>query len=65
MRAANKGTRWSSMVSQTIATKFNRYFTSISQILDATDSNSNDEDVSKLHAFVNAKVPDGTQFNIL
>ena len=27
---------------QTIATKFNKYFTSISLILDATDSNSND-----------------------
>ena len=32
--------------------------TSISQILDATDYNSNDLDVTKLRDFVNAKVPD-------
>ena len=50
--------------SQTIATKFNKYFTSISLILDATDSNSNDLDVTKLRDFLNAKVPDSTQFNI-
>ena len=47
-----------------IAAKFNEYFTSIAQLLDDTDTDSNDLNVDKLQEFVNNKVPCDTQFNI-
>ena len=50
--------------SQTIASKFNEFFTSIAQILDDTDTDSNDLNVNKLREFVNDKVPDDTHFSI-
>ena len=40
------------------------FFTSIAQILDDTDTNSNDLNVNKLRKFVNGKVPDDTHFSI-
>lgn len=50
--------------SQTIASKFNEYFTSVAQILDNTNSETEDLDITKLQEFVNGKVPDNTQFSI-
>ena len=50
--------------SQTIASKFNEFFTSIAQILDDTDTDSNDLNVNKLREFVNDKVPEDTHFSI-
>lgn len=50
--------------SQTIASKFNEFFTSIAQILDDTDTDSNDLNVNKLREFANDKVPDDTHFSI-
>ena len=43
---------------ETIATKFNEYFTSIAQILENTNSDTDDLDVTKLQEFVNDKVPE-------
>ena len=50
--------------SHSIAAKFNEYFTSIAQLLDDTDTDSNDLNDDKLQEFVNNKVPCDTQFNI-
>ena len=50
--------------SNSIAVKFNEFFTSIAQLLDDTDTDSNDLDVSKLQAFVNSNVPDKVSFSI-
>lgn len=50
--------------SQTIATKFNEYFTSIAQILDDTDTDSSDLNVTKLQEFVNDNVPNDIHFSI-
>ena len=50
--------------SHSIAAKFNEYFTSIAQLLDDTDTDSNDLNVDKLQEFVNNKVPCDVQFNI-
>ena len=50
--------------SQTTASKFNECFTLIAQILDDTDTDSNDLNVNKLREFVNDKVPDDTHFSI-
>ena len=44
--------------SETIATKFNEYFTSIAQILENTNSDTNDLDATKLQEFVIDKVPE-------
>ena len=48
---------------ETIATK-NEYFTSIAQILENTNSDTNDLDVTKLQEFVNDKVPLNIHFSI-
>ena len=50
--------------SQTIAIKFNEYFTSIATKLDDTDTDSNDLNVNKLREFVNDNVPDDIHFSI-
>ena len=50
--------------SETIATKFNEYFTSVAQILENTNSDTNDLDVTKLQEFVNNKVPENIHFSI-
>ncbi|MCG7875530.1 MAG: reverse transcriptase family protein [Candidatus Thiodiazotropha endolucinida] len=50
--------------SETIATKFNEFFTSITQILENTNSSANELDVTKLEDFIKDKVPDNITFNI-
>ena len=50
--------------SETIAIKFNEYFTSIAQILDDTKTDTNDLNVTKLQTYVNEKVPDDILFSI-
>ena len=50
--------------SHSIAAKFTEYFTSIAQLLDDTDTDSNDINVDKLQELVNNKVPFDVQFNI-
>ena len=50
--------------SETIAIKLNEYFTSIAQILDDTNTDSNDLNVTKLQTYVNEKVPDDILFSI-
>ena len=51
--------------SHSIAAKFNEYFTSITQLLDDTDTDSNDLNVDKLQEFVNNKVPCDVQFFLI
>ena len=51
--------------SETIATKCNEYFTSIAQIFENTNSDTNDLDVTKLQEFVNDKIPENIHFSIL
>ena len=50
--------------SKTIATKFNEHFTSIAQILENTNSDINDLDVTKLQNLANDKVPENIHFSI-
>ena len=50
--------------SETIATKFNEYFTSTAQILETSNSDTNDLDVTKLQEFVNDEVPENIHFSI-
>ena len=50
--------------SETIATKFYEYFTSIAQILENINSDTNDLDVTKLQEFVNDKVPENIHFSM-
>ena len=78
MRAVNSGSRSSGKTlpdeliiegvhftdSETIATKFNEYFTSTAQILENTNSDTNDLDVTKLQEFVNDRVPENIHFSI-
>ena len=50
--------------SETTATKFNEYLTSVAQILENTNSDTNDLDVTRLQEFVNNKVPKNIHFSI-
>ena len=47
-----------------ISTKLNEYFSSITQILNSSNTDQFDLDLTKLTEFVNNKVPDNTFFNI-
>ena len=48
--------------SHTIATKLNEYFSSIAQILNSTNTETTDLDLTKLTDFVNNKVPERSLF---
>ena len=50
--------------SHTIAMKLNEYFSSIAQILNSTDTETTDLDLTKLSDFVNNKVPERTSMSI-
>ena len=50
--------------SHTIATKLNEYFSSIAQILNSTNTETTDLDLTKLTDFVNNKVPERIYFDI-
>lgn len=47
-----------------IATKLNEYFTSIAYILNRTNTDTSECDLSKLNDFIKSKVPESTYFNI-
>ena len=50
--------------SKEIATKLNEYFASVAKVLNSTNTETSEPDLSKLQDFVNGKVPDNVSFKL-
>ena len=53
------------LVSNTIASKLNEYFSLIAQIINRNSTGTNQLDLTKLNEYANNKGPDNTHFNII